>query len=202
MKKILSLLLIISTLTFIECTSEQSGGQQLIVDDHTASGTVQDTGNSQKRPPIYYSPFDQRYSGGGFYALVDSTFGSLNFGDGKWQGYRENILDVAIDLGKVQKVTSVSGNFLENYEAWIFLPKTFSVFASDDMENYTLLGKVETEIPTEEEDASIERISIDSLNINTRYIRVKAISIGPVPEWHKIAKGRPAWFFIDEIIIK
>lgn len=202
MKKILPLLLIISTLAFMKCTNEHSGGQQPASDNLSASRAVQDTGNNKKRPPIYYSPFDQRYSGGGFFALVDSKFGSLDFNDGKWQGYQNNILDVAIDFGKVQKVTSVSGNFLKNYEGWIFLPKTFSVFASNDMENYTLLGKVEPEIPLEMEDASIERISIDGLDINTRYIRVKATGIGPVPEWHKTAKGRPAWFFIDEIIIK
>ena len=202
MKKILTLLLIMSTLAFMQCNYEQSGGQQLSSDELSATPAVQDTGNKQIRPPIYYTPFDQRYSGGGFFALVDGKFGSLSFGDGKWQGYQEKDLDVAFDLGREQKVTSVSGNFLKNYEGWIFLPKTFSVFASNDMENYILLGKVEPEIPLEMEDASIERISIDGLDINTRYIRVKATSIGAVPEWQKDAKGRPAWFFIDEIIIK
>ncbi len=61
----------------------------------------------RKIPPIYYSPFDIRYPGGGFFALVDGELGSTDFNDGRWQGYSDRKLDVAIDLGKETEIKEI-----------------------------------------------------------------------------------------------
>ena len=157
---------------------------------------------TEKVPPVYYSPFDKRYTGGGFFSLIDGQHGSLNFSDGKWQGYRDNGMDVVIDLGAPKKISSVSATFLRNHEGWIFLPQSFIVMSSNDMQEFTLQGEVNTIAPESIMEPGIERISVDGLDIKARYIRVKANTIGPAPRWHEVARERPSWVFIDEIIIE
>jgi alpha-L-fucosidase len=153
-------------------------------------------------PPVYFHPFDERYSGGGFFALLDGKYGSMNHDDGNWQGYRDNNMDIMIDLGTIKKIASVSGNFMQKHEGWIFLPKLFSVSTAVDKEKFTLQGEIRNEIPGHYLDPGIHMLTIDSLDVEARYVRVKAVGIGPVPGWHEAARERPAWFFIDEIIIK
>lgn len=202
MKSIQNILSVIIVILLSGCAGNpSSNNDQVKTDDMKKSGIKQDT-SDRKRPPVYYKPYDPRYSGGGIYALEDDKFGNLNFGDGNWQGYRNNGLDVVIDLGKVQKVTRVSGNFLSNHEGWTFLPQTFIVSTSDDMQEYTIQGKLERETATEFMEPGIHMITIDGFEVMARYIRVKASSIGPAPEWLEQAKGRPTWLFIDEIIIE
>ena len=202
MKSIQNILLVIIVILLSGCAdNSSSGNEQAKTDDVKKPAIKQDAGD-RKKPPAYYKPYDPRYSGGGHYALVDNKFGSMNFGDGKWQGYRNNGIDVVIDLGSVQKVTSVSGNFLSNHEGWTFLPQTFSVSTSNDMKEYTLQGEIERETASEFMETGIHLITIDGFEVEARYIRVVANSIGPAPEWHKPARGRPSWLFIDEIIIE
>jgi hypothetical protein len=155
-----------------------------------------------KQAPAYYAPFDSRYDGGGNFALIDGIFGSLEYDDGKWQGYRDNGLDIVIDLGQVKNVSSVTANFLQNHEGWTFLPKSFQVLTSTDMKEFTPRGTIEPEIPSEYQELAIKQLSIENIDVDARYVRVKANTIGPAPQWLEAANGRPTWIFIDELIIK
>ncbi|MDT8393910.1 MAG: glycoside hydrolase family 2 TIM barrel-domain containing protein [Bacteroidales bacterium] len=157
---------------------------------------------TEKRPPVYQKPFDQRYAGGGIFALIDGKYGGLDFADGKWQGYRDNELDVVFDLGGRRKIKGVAANFLINHKRWIFLPETFRVYASDDMKEYTLLEEIVTVLDTGFSEPTTKTIRVEKPDIYARYIRVTANTIGPIPEWHESAKGRPSWLFIDEIVIE
>jgi hypothetical protein len=156
----------------------------------------------RKMQPVYLSPFDVRYPGGGHFTLVDGKYGSPDYMDGKWQGYQTNGLDVAIDLGSVQRVKAVSANFLKNHEGWMFLPQSVSVYASDNLKSFHLLGQVNIPLPAAMEEPSIEMITLDKLDVLTRYVRVSAATIGTVPDWHTAGKGKKAWLFVDEIVIE
>ena len=68
------------------------------------------------------TPFANQYSAGGPYALIDGYFGSSDFRTGTWQGYQGVDIDITVDLGRVQTVSEVSINFLEDQRSWIFLP--------------------------------------------------------------------------------
>lgn len=157
---------------------------------------------TKKHAPAYYAPFDRRYNGGGHFALIDGVYGSLKYDDGKWQGFRNNGMDVVIDLGSVKKISNVTGSFLENHEGWTFLPKTFQVFTSNDMQDFALQGEKSLEIPSEMLELAIKKVSVENLDVEARYVRVKASTAGPAPEWLEAAKGSPTWMFIDEIIIE
>ena len=184
------------------CTGEKNGraGKE---ESLAGKGIIE----KQQRPgrklqPVYLSPYDVRYPGSGHFALVDGQYGSPDYMDGKWQGYQNNGLDVAIDLGTVQRVKAVSANFLKNHEGWMFLPQSVSVYASDNLKTFHLLGQVTIHLPAAMEEPSIEMITLDQLDVLTRYVRVSAATIGTVPDWHTAGKGKKAWLFVDEIVIE
>lgn len=156
----------------------------------------------EKIPPVYHAPFDKRYPGSGHFTLVDGQYGSLDHSDGHWQGFRNNGLDITVDLGTMMKISSVGGNFLVKHEGWIFSPKSFMVLTSSDGKEFQAAGELHFEIPREQGEPKTERIQLDGLDARARYVRIKAETIGASPDWLTAAKGRPAWIFIDEIIIE
>ena len=146
------------------------------------------------------TPFANQYSAGGPYALIDGYFGSNDFRTGTWQGYQGVDIDITVDLGRVQTVSEVSINFLEDQRSWIFLPTAVELAVGLDEQTKTI-DKIELpEItPRKESMKKTIRFSLDgSLQ---RYIHLKAKNLGTLPPWH-LGYGGEAWLFADEITIK
>ena len=146
------------------------------------------------------TPFANQYSAGGPYALIDGYFGSNDFRTGTWQGYQSVDIDITVDLGRVQTVSEVSINFLEDQRSWIFLPTAVELAVGLDEQTKTI-DKIELpEItPRKESMQKTIRFSLDgSLQ---RYIHLKAKNFGTLPPWH-LGYGGEAWLFADEITIK
>ncbi|MDD4739549.1 MAG: hypothetical protein PHG98_06330, partial [Bacteroidales bacterium] len=78
-------------------------------------------------------------------------------------------------------------------------PKEVNYYISDDGENFTLLETISTPIH-ETDQTTITNTFYTTNPFSARYIKVEAINIGPIPDWH-IAKGEKSWIFIDEIMI-
>jgi hexosaminidase len=146
-----------------------------------------------------YSPY---YTANGEFGLVDGLTGSLNFRDGHWQGFDSVDVDIIIDLEIKQKIKSVSANFYQYNNAWIFFPTNVEVYLSKDGAKWMSLGSVQTDISEKERGKHIFSAILENpKNKKVRYIRFKAKNIGPVPEWHEAA-GSDSWIFIDEIIVE
>ncbi len=146
------------------------------------------------------TPFANQYSAGGPYALIDGYFGASDFRTGTWQGYQGVDIDITVDLGRVQTVSEVSINFLEDQRSWIFLPTAVELAVGLDEQTKTI-DKIELpEItPRKESMQKTIRFSLDgSLQ---RYIHLKAKNFGTLPPWH-LGYGGEAWLFADEITIK
>lgn len=146
------------------------------------------------------TPFANQYSAGGPYALIDGYFGASDFRTGTWQGYQGVDIDITVDLGRVQTVSEVSINFLEDQRSWIFLPTAVELAVGLDEQTKTI-DKIELpEItPRKESMQKTIRFSLDgSLQ---RYIHLKAKNLGTLPPWH-LGYGGEAWLFADEITIK
>ncbi|MDA0718816.1 MAG: GH92 family glycosyl hydrolase, partial [Bacteroidetes bacterium] len=84
------------------------------------------------------TPFANQYSAGGPYALIDGYFGSNDFRTGTWQGYQGVDIDITVDLGRVQTVSEVSINFLEDQRSWIFLPTAVELALGLDEQTKTI----------------------------------------------------------------
>jgi predicted alpha-1,2-mannosidase len=142
-----------------------------------------------------------QYSAGGDMALIDCIRGSEDFRTGTWQGYQGVDLDAVIDLGQLKKISHISTGFLQDQGSWIFMPSEVEYAISVDGHNFHVVTTIKNDIPQEQEGAIIKNFSVENINQQARFVRVRAKNIGVCPEWHRGA-GSKAWIFVDEIVIE
>ena len=142
-----------------------------------------------------------KYTDKGAGVLVDGLRASSKFNDGYWLGLQGEDLDAVIDLGKTQPIQKVSVGFLENQGSWIFFPRVVEFSFSSDGKSFLPVQGVSGPKAKENPHRIIKDFSVSLRNTEACFLRVKAISIGVCPEWHKGAGGK-AWIFADEIIVE
>ncbi|HOW85196.1 MAG TPA: family 20 glycosylhydrolase [Candidatus Aminicenantes bacterium] len=153
------------------------------------------------RQPVLAFPFSPRYAAGGQAGLVDGLLGSLNAGDGRWQGFEGTDLDAVIDLGKPRTVRGVAVRCLQNINSWIFLPASVELSVSTDGRSYETVGRVGNDLSPRLGQAVIKEFGVGFAARSARFVRVFARSIGAVPDWHYGAGGK-SWIFADEIVVE
>ena len=146
------------------------------------------------------SEYNSQYSGGGDFALINKIRGSANFRLGEWQGYHDADFEAIIDLGEKKAVKRIAIGFLQDIGSWIWMPRKVIFEYSDDGQNFKQLAIIENSVPVDNYDTIIKDFEINS-DIETRYIKVKALKFGIIPEWH-LGAGNPSWIFTDEIIVE
>ncbi len=144
--------------------------------------------------------YNSQYSGGGDFALINKIRGNANFRLGEWQGYHDTDFEAIIDLGIKKSVKRIAIGFLQDIGSWIWMPRNVIFEYSDDGQNFNQLGIIENSVPVDNYDSVIKDFEINS-NIETRYIKVKALKFGTIPEWH-LGAGNPSWIFTDEIVVE
>lgn len=161
------------------------------VDAHLALGQV----------PIQ-TPYSEYYTAGGDLGLLDGLLGSLDFRDGRWQGFYGEHFEAIVDLGSSQSISSISTNFYQYNNSWIFLPKSVTYSYSSDGETWIDLKTLTPEAEPKRREKFIESFGNEmSENVSARFVKVQAENILKVPDWHEAA-GSKAWLFIDEIAVK
>ena len=142
-----------------------------------------------------------QYSENGPDGLIDRLYGTPNFRIGGWQGWQGD-MEVVIDLLQNKTLTSLSVDCLDNMRAWIFFPRKIEVSVSTDGQNYRPWAQVENtefEVSRQREEESVQhKFTCTGPYTSARYVKVKAINYGKMPEWH-ISAGEQAWLFVDEI---
>jgi len=140
-----------------------------------------------------------RYSKGGIFTLLDGERGTLQHGGGKWLGFQDNRLSANVDLGKVKQINSIHLGCLTSPGSWIFWPEQVRILISPDGENWTTY--YETSDAAEAKDQSSEVKDLGATkSASARYVRIEAIPLNSIPEWHD-GKGSKGWLFVDEIRI-
>jgi len=153
-----------------------------------------------RTPDLVRAP-SRRHPGGGPGGLVDGLRGGRDHEDGRWSGFEGTDLEAVIDLGSVQPVRSVSMRFLQDVHAWILLPAAVEVAWSDDGTTWTGPAPAGHEVPAREQDVVIREFAFDLQGAGARWVRVRAANAGLLPAWHP-GRGRPAWLFVDEIVVR
>lgn len=146
------------------------------------------------------NPYNSQYSGGGELGLVDGETGGVNFRTGGWQGYQGVDFEVVIDMGKRQAVSAVTARFLEDQNAWIFLPMEVEIGISNKPYDFRVISLIHNPV-SEAHPPAIREFRGEVSQSMARYIKVRAKNIGDCPDWHKGAGGQ-AWLFIDEIEVE
>jgi len=150
---------------------------------------------------VYTTQASSKYSGGGVFGLVDGSFGSENFGDGHWQGFSEQDLDVILTLPEKATITSISVNFLQSVGSWIFMPRSIEYYYSTDGVKFILLNKTIPEPSDSEGGTIIKNFKHEFSATEVTHIRVVAKNIGVCPKGHP-GEGLGAWLFVDEIVVE
>ncbi|HTM92911.1 MAG TPA: discoidin domain-containing protein, partial [Flavisolibacter sp.] len=140
------------------------------------------------------------YTAGGPEALIDSIQGNENWRTGEWQSYYNQDFEAIVDLQKTKPVNHLGIHVLQDVSPWIMYPKEVIFYTSNDGINFTEAIRIQNEVAQEMGSAQTQELGAN-VNLQTRYIKVKAVNGGTLPAWHESA-GNPSHIFIDEIIIR
>ncbi len=147
------------------------------------------------------SKYEQMYDAGGAIGLIDGIRGDINWRKGNWQGYQKTDPDITIDLKKETTVSSVTAGFLQDTRAWIVMPKQMIVQVSDDGKIFKTVSDQSNFLPIEDLQQQLKSVTATFTPVKAKYVRIKAIQYGKLPEWHEGAGGN-THIFMDEIEIK
>jgi hexosaminidase len=136
--------------------------------------------------------------------LANGLKGSLNFSDGEWVGIEQDDFSVEIDVSQLKDWSLLKFGFLNDPVSWIFIPKSYEVYATDSKGITKLMSQVSYEELWKGKTDFEKRIVYPSLefekgnDIQKIMIKVKAMS--KCPKGHS-GEGGKAWTFIDEIVV-
>ena len=155
------------------------------------------------KEPSTNAEFSSSYTAGGKMGLSDGILATLDFRDGRWQGYQINQpLEVVVDFGEIKSISSCSSNFYQYNNAWIFAPTKVDYLASTDGERFELIGSVTPNSNPKDKGQFIESFMVAAKEeTKARFIKMKVVSLGPCPDWHDAA-GSDSWVFVDELVIQ
>ncbi len=145
-----------------------------------------------------YSP---SYSGSHSNALVDGLCGTLNFRDGKWQGFQENNLVAVINFEEQTQMSKVSISCLQSMPSWIFMPKKITVYVSDNGAEFSEITSITPDINQKRDDIFILNFDLEFAAVSKQYIKIVAENVNTNPAWHDAA-GAKSWLFVDEIVVE
>jgi predicted alpha-1,2-mannosidase len=131
--------------------------------------------------------------------LIDSIMSGPQWRNGLWHSYFGKDFRAVIDLGTSRKLQYGAIHVLQETQSWIFYPREVIFEGSRDGKVYFVLRRFKNRIPSQEGPAETQILG-GRLRGKWRYVRVRAVNGGPLPEWHE-NKGQPAHLFIDEVII-
>lgn len=166
------------------------------------------TGEAQYRrslypPPHYVTPFSDKWPGQGVLNLVDGKRGST-YADGAFQGFEFNDMEVVLNLGGPQEISSVTASMLQDIRSWILRPEHVSISVSLDGVRFDPVGEIRVTDQNERKDGVFPvEYTASFAKRQAAFIRVYAKNIGMCPPWHLgyEYKGK-AWLFCDEIIVQ
>lgn len=153
------------------------------------------------KPITANQPINLSYRYAGASTLVDALRGSDNYRTGRWIAFNGNDMDMTIDLQEPTEITSVA--FTANVEPtdWVFDARGFTVEVSDDNKQFTKVASEEYPAMKATDKKGLFEHQLTFSPVKTRYVRVIAQVEKTLPEWHD-GKGKSAFLFVDEIIIR
>ena len=143
-----------------------------------------------------------QYTAGGDDGIIDGLNADENWRKGGWQGYQGQNFEAVIDLGEVKSITEYGVNFLQDTRSWILMPKKVEFSWSVDGKNFSRPVSVSNQIA--DQDLSVQTKNFTFIlpgTVQARFVKIRAINYGKLPQWHPGAGG-DAFIFIDEISVK
>ena len=71
---------------------------------------------------------------------------------------------------------------------------------SDEGTGFQTVATLGHDVPQREQGPLTRILAAEDLKVTARYVRVRAASLGTIPDWHHSA-GLKVWLFVDEILV-
>lgn len=148
----------------------------------------------------YAKPVSTYYMAGGNNTLTDGIRGKAATGK-FWHGFVNNDLEATIDLGQVKRISNIKLGCMQQYSAWIFLPKSVTIEVSEDGKQFRQVASLVTDIPPTQTAFMVKDYAAEFAAAPVRYIRIHATRLDACPPGHP-GEGKPAWLFADELVVE
>ncbi len=142
-----------------------------------------------------------KYRSMGGQSLVDGVKGTKSYSAGHWLGFEGKNPEVLIEMEKPTTIETVDLRFLESNHSWIFLPKEVKIFTSADGVQFVEFATVKNPLQTTDSNRGIVKYQFKKKCKQARFIKITANCFTECPTWHP-GNGKPAWVFMDEVLIK
>jgi hexosaminidase len=142
-----------------------------------------------------------KYRSMGGQSLVDGVKGTKSYSAGHWVGFEGKNPEVLIEMEKPTTIETVDLRFLESNHSWIFLPKEVKIFTSADGVQFVEFATVKNPLQTTDSNRGIVKFHVKKKCKQLRFIKIVTNCFTECPPWHP-GNGKPAWAFMDEIIVK
>ncbi|MBI4811599.1 MAG: hypothetical protein HY800_09225 [Ignavibacteriales bacterium] len=152
------------------------------------------------KPVILNTRHSEKYPVGGGVALTNGLHGPNDY-HCNWLGFEGEHMEAVVDFGRVQNISRIKTNFLQQYYAWIWLPLKVDFSISQDGKNFTHVLSIQNDVPDTVGGVFTNEFIAEDIHKSARYIKVFAKSRLKCPDWH-IGAGGKAWIFIDEIVVE
>ncbi|MBA4850824.1 FN3 associated domain-containing protein [Emticicia sp. BO119] len=149
---------------------------------------------------ILLSEPNERYKGKGAKNLIDLKKGpNDNHGDAAWLGYQNKDFVSLIEFKKPVPLTSVTVAYLQRIGSHIMPPASVEVWGGDNEADLKKLQRVIPAQPAKMEDKANLGINVPIQAGLYKVLKIVVKPLPKLPKWHN-DKGKPGWFFVDEIL--
>ena len=153
------------------------------------------------KPVTYLTTYNSGFAGKGKLTLTNGIRGSIHYNDEEWQGWKENEVDLVVDLQNQSQIHTISIGILQDIGTWMFMPPKVEYFVSNDGVDFQKIGEVLNNIDPLSYKKQVKDFLLSFPSIKTRFVRILAHNLGKIPDGHPLA-GQSAWLFVDEISVK
>lgn len=144
----------------------------------------------------------KNYTAYGPVTLVNGTRGGNSYANEEWLGFVGKDFEAIVDLETATDISQVTIGTYMGISAWIFGVTEYSIYVSNNGTDYKQVFN--QQYPVREENAPRDitvDVNAEFPTVKARYVKIVAKPTNSMPDWHA-GKGKGAFVFIDEIIIK
>ncbi|MBN8850466.1 MAG: beta-N-acetylhexosaminidase [Sphingobacteriales bacterium] len=127
--------------------------------------------------------------------LTDGVFGTVEPYDGRWVSFRDPVVTLKLDLGRVQDIYSVGLGCMEDQVGNIYLPRRIRISISEDGLLYKPMELIENKIVPQQLLRHVERYKA-VIGSRARYVQVELVNA------RLQVKPDDNLLFVDEIVVQ
>jgi len=133
--------------------------------------------------------------------LVDGRYLPADSRQETYYGTLGGDFEATIDMGEVVMLDQISVHALQDTDGATLFPKRVEFLVSGDGQDFEEVAAVDLKESKDGRPHSKLISSPSFEDVLAQHVKVKAINIGLVPNWHK-RKRQKAWIQLDEIIVR